>query len=90
MPGASNYEGIFSYCPNLVLVDIGANCTSIGRQSLGRSVGTSGKNITVVVRAVTPPSLDGPLMSTTSSNYATIGEIYVPDNSVDAYKAATN
>ena len=26
----------------------------------------------------------------TGSNYATIGKIYVPDNSVDAYKAATN
>ena len=89
MPGASNYEGIFSYCPNLVLVDIGANCTSIGWQSLGRNVGTSRKNITVVVRAVTPPSLDGPLMGT-GGNYATIGKVYVPNESVDIYKAATN
>ena len=89
MPDASNYDGIFSYCPNLVLVDIGANCTSIGWQSLGRNIGTNKNNITVIVRATTPPSLGGPLMST-GGNYATIGKVYVPDASVDAYKAATN
>ena len=60
----SNYEGIFSYCKNLILVDIGANCTSIGYSSFGRIVGTSGNNITVVVRATTPPSLGGPLINT--------------------------
>ena len=64
MAGDSNYEGIFSYCPNLILVDIGANCTSIGYSSFGRYVGTSGNNITVVVRATTPPSLSGPLINT--------------------------
>ena len=60
----SNYEGIFSYCKNLILVDIGANCTSIGYNSFGRIIGTSGNNITVVVRATTPPSLGGPLINT--------------------------
>ena len=89
MPDASNYEGIFSYCPNLVLVDIGANCTSIGWQSLGRYIGNSSNNITIIIRAITPPSLGGPLMGT-DGNHATIGKVYVPDNSVDAYKAATN
>ena len=64
MTGDSNYEGIFSYCENLILVDIGANCTSIGNNSFGRYVGTSGNNITVVVRATTPPSLSGPLINT--------------------------
>lgn len=64
MPGDSNYEGIFSYCKNLILVDIGANCTSIGYSSFGRQVGTSGNNITVVIRATTPPSLSGPLINT--------------------------
>lgn len=89
MAGDNDYEGIFSYCPNLVLVDIGENCSSIGSNSLGRFVGTSGNNVTVVVRATTPPSLTGALINT-SWVYATVGELYVPDASVDAYKAATN
>ena len=63
MAAVSNYEGIFSYCPNLILVDIGANCTSIGNESFGRYVGTSGNNITIVVRATTPPSLGGSLIN---------------------------
>lgn len=89
MAGDSDYEGIFSYCPNLVLVDIGENCSSIGSNSLGRFIGTSGNNVTVVVRATTPPSLAGALINT-SWVYATVGELYVPDASVNAYKEATN
>lgn len=89
MAEIKNNDGIFSFCKNLTLVDIGENCTSIGNSSFGRQVGTSGNNITVVVRATTPPSLGGPLISK-SWVYATVGKIYVPDASVDAYKAATN
>ena len=89
MAAITNYDGIFSYCPNLILVDIGENCTSIGADSFGRYIGTQGNNITVVVRATTPPSLAGALINTTWV-YATVGELYVPDASVDAYKAATN
>ena len=89
MAGNNDYEGIFSYCQNLVLVDIGENCSSIGSNSLGRFVGTSGNNVTVVVRATTPPSLAGALINT-QWVYATVGELYVPDASVDAYKEATN
>ena len=89
MAAITNYDGIFSYCPNLILVDIGENCTSIGADSFGRYIGTQGNNITVVVRATTPPSLAGDLINTTWV-YATVGELYVPDASVDAYKAATN
>lgn len=89
MAATENYDGIFSHCSNLVLVDIGENCTSIGNSSFGRFVGTQGNNITVVVRATTPPSLEGPLINT-SWVYATVGKLYVPDASVDAYKAATN
>lgn len=87
MAEAKNYDGIFSSCPNLVLIDIGANCTTIGYQSFGRYVGTSGKNLTVVVRAATPPSLGGPLFGNIN---ATFSALYVPDASVDAYKEATN
>lgn len=89
MAGDNNYEGIFSFCPNLVLVDIGENCSSIGSNSLGKYVGTSGNNVTVIVRATTPPSLAGALINT-SWVYATVGELYVPDASVNAYKEATN
>ena len=87
MDAAANYEGIFSSCPNLVFVDIGANCISIGNNSFGRLIGTQGNNITVVVRATTPPSLGGTLLY---SSYSTLGTIYVPDASVNAYKEATN
>ena len=89
MAATSDYDGIFSSCRNLTLVDIGENCTSIGSSSFGRFVGARGNNITVIVRATTPPSLEGPLINT-SWVYATVGRLYVPDASVNAYKAATN
>ena len=89
MSAVSNYDGIFSYCANLVLVDLGENCTSIGNESFGRWVGTAGKNITIICRAVTPPSLGGAIINKVWVK-ATIGEIYVPDDSVESYKTATN
>ena len=89
MAASSNYEGIFSYCKNLVLVDLGENCSSIGNESLGRYVGTSGNIITIICRASTPPSLGGTIINK-GWVFATIGEIYVPDKSVEAYKTATN
>ena len=89
MAAVANYDGIFSYCTNLVLVDLGGNCSSIGNESFGRSVGTSGKNITLICRASTPPTLGGSIISKGLVK-ATIGEIYVPDESVEAYKTATN
>ena len=87
MAAVSNYDGIFSYCSNLVLVDIGENCTSIGSNSFGRFIGSTGNNITIIVRAVTPPSLGGTLFY--SSNIS-VAAIYVPNASVNEYKAATN
>ena len=89
MAAMENYDGIFSYCPNLVLVDLGENCSSIGNESFGRWVGTSGKNITLICRASTPPTLGGPIINKGWIK-ATIGEIYVPDDSVESYKTATN
>ena len=87
LPALYNNDGIFSYCSHLVLVDIGENCTDIGEQSLGRYVGTQGIDITLIVRASTPPTLGGSL---TGINSANIGPIFVPDASVEAYKQATN
>ena len=89
MAASSNYDGIFSNCKNLVLVDLGENCSSIGNESFGRFVGTSGNNITIICRASTPPSLGGTIINK-GWVFATIGEIYVPDESVEAYKTATN
>ena len=87
LPALHNNDGIFSNCSHLVLVDIGENCTDIGDRSLGRYVGTQGIDITLIVRASTPPSLGGPLIGIVSAN---IGSIFVPDASVEAYKQATN
>ena len=84
-----NYEGIFSYCPNIILIEIGENCTSIGSSSFGRYVGTSGNDITFIIRAITPPELADRLISTQWVR-AKIGVIYVPDESLEAYKTATN
>lgn len=89
MEASSNYDGIFSFCPNLVLVDLGENCSSIGAESFGRGVGTSGNNITIICRASTPPTLGGKIFGSTVVNAAIEG-IYVPDTSVEAYKTATN
>ena len=87
LPALFNNDGIFSDCSHLVLVDIGENCTDIGDRSLGRYVGTQGIDITLIVRASTPPSLGGSLIGIVSAN---IGSIFVPDASVEAYKQATN
>lgn len=89
MAAVSNYDGIFSNCANLVLIDLGENCSSIGNESFGRWVGTAGKNITLICRASIPPTLGGPIINKGWIK-ATIGEIYVPDESVEAYKTATN
>ena len=86
---SSNFEGIFSYCTNLVLVDIGDKCTTIKSNSFGRFVGTNGNDITFIIRAITPPELADRLISTQWVR-AKIGVIYVPDESLEAYKTATN
>ena len=86
---SSDFEGIFSYCTNLVLVDIGDKCTTIKSNSFGRFVGTYGNDITFIIRAITPPELADTLISTQWVR-AKIGVIYVPDESLEAYKTATN
>ena len=89
IPGAANYEGMVSYCPKIKLIDIGENCISIGGMGLGRLFGNKDTGFTLIVRAVTPPTLSGPLYQYLNSNVSLLG-IYVPDESVDAYKEATN
>lgn len=60
-------------------LELGENITTIGGYSFYRSAALR----TIICRATTPPTLgDG--------NYFTNATIYVPDESVEAYKTATN
>lgn len=71
-------------CPYLAKVDIGGNATSIGNFAFGNSTSLE----TLIVRATTPPSAGRLILENTAIDSAN-GFIYVPDASVDAYKAAT-
>lgn len=64
----------------LTYLRIGKNCTSIAQYNFWQL----SEGITLVVDAVTPPTLAG------NNNMNFCVSIYVPDASVDAYKAATN
>lgn len=63
-------------------VTIGTGCTSIGSQAF--DMGTS-HSLTVTIHATTPPALVNSITSTFASSNTVI---YVPDASVDVYKAA--
>lgn len=73
--GLANY----SYCATL---NIGSGISYIGTKSLNE-IGSSVGEFTMTVKATTPPSWDGYL-----NNVEDIS-IYVPDESVDDYKAAS-
>ena len=98
-------ENAFSYCPSLASVTISSSVTSIGNNAFyGCSSLTSvtiSNGVTsiegcafyrctsltsVTVQATTPPTLGSGVFDSTSSNLV----IYVPAESVDAYKAANN
>lgn len=75
--------GAFSYCTSLSEITLPSSITSIGEGAF-RNTNLS----TLICLATTPPDLasgfsNSPIASGT-------GYIYVPDASVDAYKAATN
>lgn len=71
----------FYNCLSLKYLDLPATLTSIGRSAFCYC----GYNTTVICRAVTPPSI------TNDTFYGTnIAAIYVPAESVNAYKTATN
>ena len=78
LPSIVTLDGwAFQDCSSLRLADIGPNCTSIGWRIFQNC-----PMETLVCRAVIPPSMgDNTLKSTCN--------IYVPDESVDAYKAAS-
>lgn len=75
---------------NRTIIDIGANCTSIGANAFANN-----KNVqTIIVRATTPPSLanvnafNSIIPSSTSGDHGKY--IYVPRDSLQAYMNATN
>lgn len=73
-------ESAFRYCNNLALVDIGSSVERIG------ALGFANSSIqTAVCRSLIPPTIDA-----NSFGGNKFGSFYVPDDSVDAYKSATN
>ena len=70
-------------CKNITLIDLPSSITTITSAGIHTYAASGQKNYIVICRAVAPPSLG-------SSNYLTkLTAVYVPDESVDAYKAAT-
>lgn len=69
-------------CEALQAIDIGSGVTSIGSYMGGTSVPATWVNLTV--RATTPPTIK----SDTFYSFRANAKIYVPAESVDAYKAA--
>lgn len=79
-----DYRGCFAGCNNLAWLRIGPNCTKIG--SYLRSYSTTTTPLNIICEAVTPPERGNSPFHAGGA----MGNIYVPDDSVDAYKAATN
>ena len=74
-------DSTFGNCTSLINVTIGSGVTSIDNAFQGCTNLTS-----VIINAITPPTLDSSAFNNTSANLV----IYVPCGSVDAYKAANN
>ncbi|MBR2931795.1 MAG: leucine-rich repeat domain-containing protein [Rikenellaceae bacterium] len=70
----------FSWCDNLTTVNIGEKVSSIGDKTFFRCVNLT----TIYCEATTPPTLVSDVFALCSN----IEQVYVPDQSVDLYKAA--
>ena len=80
--GAGDYAmGAFTGCTLLTFVDFPSTVTSIGRHCFFRC----SELVTFICRNVTPPTLGGEVFGSTNAALS----IYVPDESVDAYKEAS-
>jgi hypothetical protein len=73
----------FEYCKNLTDIQIGKNVSYMG--NAGFQMCFKLKNVTI--RTTTPPTLDGSTLFQYNDDNLVI---YVPANSVEAYKSATN
>lgn len=80
--GSNNFGGTFGGCDALEFVRIPATVTTISYFAFSNCYSLKA----IVCDALTPPSLS----STNAFNNTNSCPIYVPDASVDAYKAATN
>lgn len=82
---SDNLESIgvnaFGYCTGMTKFDIPQSVTSIGYAAFMNCVNLK----TFIVRAVTPPSINGNSLAGSTTNLS----IYVPDDSVEAYKQAS-
>ena len=72
----------FAVCASLASVEIPSNITSIGRAAFSECISLA----SLTVLATTPPTLGVDAFDRVSSNLV----IYVPAESVETYKAATN
>lgn len=81
-----NSQWIFgSY--QVAIIDLPSTITRIVGYGLSPHTGPSYQvNYNVIIRAVTPPTVDSTIKNNTNKLIA----IYVPDESVDAYKTASN
>lgn len=80
--GGNTIEATFGNCASLSFVRLPATLTAIGRQAFYAC-----KALEIFIcAAVVPPSLDSTTFSSTNSTFI----IYVPDESVEAYRIATN
>lgn len=71
---------VFYGCSTIPFIDLPARVTSIGSECFHTCYALR----TIIVRATTPPTL-----GSNAFRYLTTFDIYVPDSSVDAYKAAS-
>ncbi|MBR5862846.1 MAG: leucine-rich repeat protein [Bacteroidales bacterium] len=75
-------SSVFNGCSKLTSVEFGENINGIG----WRSFFNCSSLTHIVCRAITPPTLGSEAFGNTNSTFV----IYVPDEAVDAYKAASN
>ena len=83
IPGSNSYNNvIFAFCKQLSEVALPETLEEIGNYVFTQCTSLQA----VLCHALTPPNLSSTCFSNTNSTF----RIYVPDASVDAYKAATN
>ena len=82
------YRGYSSYVSSKERIVIGNGITSIGDYAFGTSEKFSNVDNEITCKALTPPTLGTNAFYDGTTNY--ISAIYVPAESVDAYKSATN
>lgn len=80
---SSNYNGTFAQCKNLSFARMPSTLATIGRFTFYNCISLK----TLIMESVTPPTMsDARTLSGTHADLA----IYVPDASVETYKAAAN